>query len=722
MPIIVFTRNTTVQNGSFDTQVDNGEDLSIREESPDFSRDGEADLSFGNSSSENNNNLFRFDAITANLASNDIVNSATLYIYQKADGFGSFDINSHGLIRQWTRTEATWNSASTGVSWTTGGAIGSGTDRQSAIDGTATIGTASTYVSIDVTAIVTDIKNGVLTTDSIMVESVPVSGDGGFRFCGRYNGTDGERAELFVDFTVPSSGLAITQDNQTVAIAGSPFRQVTFSGDIPPEVDDLGFELVSFYGLAVRDLAFTPAAGDILHFEPAPGLSVDIDTIPTVNAPGVTMAQGRYFWEDVSLSTNTAKANFLIDSRIQIEGNIANETQVVSFMEGALTGTISIAQGDNVLDFQGQPLITATLAFTQDDEITNFQGQPLLSGTLDLTQTNDIVAFESGNIVTGTISFTQDHQLADFQGSPLIDGDFTISQDNNVLDFQGEPLIDGTTAIIQDNDVVDFQGSPLVDGTMDIVQGNNITDFQGEPLIDGTIDIDQNDNIVDFQGEPLLTITFSITQDNDVLNFQAGSTLITGTIAFNQDNNIADFQGQSLIDGTITFTQDNNIVAFQSSQVGTIGISQEDDIINFQGAPLIMATVTIAQENNVVGFQAANTASKTITQDNNITNFQGAPLISGVIGIIQEEQVFNAVPGTLSGILGISQSNQQLNFSEAEISGGTQIFGPVTRNVMRATMRPVIGGSEFSGGFIPIIPPAPGQGSFSDAFSSDFDI
>jgi len=87
-------------------------------------------------------------------------NEATLSLYKATGGATTF--GAYRLLKAWNETQATWNKATSTVSWAVPGATGSNTDRRSAADGAAATTTSAAWLNLPVTSGVIAIKGGAI--------------------------------------------------------------------------------------------------------------------------------------------------------------------------------------------------------------------------------------------------------------------------------------------------------------------------------------------------------------------------------------------------------------------------------------------------------------------------------------------------------------------------------------------------------------------------------
>lgn len=103
--------------------------------------------------------------------------------------------------------------------------------------------------------------------------------------------------------------LSLTDDTGTVTLPNvtlskpALWESVIFNGSIPNPVTT-----ESYYEEAITDLSFTAVVGDILGWETATDLTVDVQTLPTVSPPATKT--GDYKFYDISLNTWTSVSTY----------------------------------------------------------------------------------------------------------------------------------------------------------------------------------------------------------------------------------------------------------------------------------------------------------------------------------------------------------------------------------------------------------------------------
>lgn len=205
----VITENITVQNATADNQYSGLADTMIVETEPTnnfnsgYRSDGIEVTKFG--SGDHNHTIIRGDGLS-NISSSATVSSATLYIYQSGNN-ASYSVDLRRMLQAWTDSGATWNTHNgtpTTGDWNTGGALGAGTDRTSTPESTTSIGTTnSVYYALDCTSLVQDIIDGTISSDEgFHLERNGAGEDSTFKLFTSSSGTDGQRPELVVVYTV----------------------------------------------------------------------------------------------------------------------------------------------------------------------------------------------------------------------------------------------------------------------------------------------------------------------------------------------------------------------------------------------------------------------------------------------------------------------------------------------------------------------------------------
>ena len=228
MPILAITPNTALQNAvTADTTVTGISICRIRQTDADYNYTGETG-GVGNFSADNSSVLFATPGLSS-LPAGATVTSAMLYFYTDS-GFGSQSVNAAPIIRAMNITQATWNSWSTGNAWTTPGAMGV-TDIEAAANAPITVSSAGVYYAIDITSRVQAIADETEENYGWLLYSTVQDAATGFRFVIGEGGTDGQRPELIVTYTMAPApgdveisfelreeGIAVTNQNWAVTV------------------------------------------------------------------------------------------------------------------------------------------------------------------------------------------------------------------------------------------------------------------------------------------------------------------------------------------------------------------------------------------------------------------------------------------------------------------------------------------------------------------------
>lgn len=569
MPVIGIGNNTTFQNNPFGTpdNIYTGiESLKIGELAPDFNFSGETQLALGLATGDRFNSMIRATALS-NIPSNATITEARVYVYGQG-GFGSITASAHGLLRNWTVAQATWNSYITGSSWTTPGAKGDATDRQTTADDS--IAVTGGWMAIDVTQITQDIVDGTITDNGVLLDALGAA-DGGFRFLGdAVNGTDGERAEWVVNYTVPSGitgtiseteendslsatgtvgsvingtvsyteandtlsasgslivsgSLSETEGNDTLSSSGLVWNAIAFGGTPPdPETTE------SFYELAINDLGFTADTGDILHYTPATGLTVDTQWIPVVD-PAADVS-GFYYIYDVSADTYTSIEPYTIDQRISGEVDYTEAGDTLS-ASGTLTvsGSISETEESDSLSASGTvgSGIIGTISETEANDTLSASGTILVSGSLSETEENDVLS-SSGTV--GTVNIT---------------GSLNETEENDTLSASGLVIqnITGSISETEANDTLSASGVLTVSGSLSETEGNDVLSSSGLLIVSGSLSETEASDTASISGSLIIVGTFSETEANDTLS-------ASGLIIQDIDGSISETEGNDTLVAT----------------------------------------------------------------------------------------------------------------------------------------------------------------------------
>ena len=199
MPTYIITDNTTAQNAT-GTQYTGVVDNKIKDIAATTNNGSVGDVEINKyDSGDHSHGLYRFDGLSS-ISASETVTSATLYLYQTNNGGGTYSIDLRRVLQAWTESGSTWNTYDGTNAWNTGGCLGAGTDRNSTIEATTSVGsTNNTWYSWSITSLVSDIVDGTISSD----EGFPLErGDAGndldFKYFASCEATDGQRPELVV--------------------------------------------------------------------------------------------------------------------------------------------------------------------------------------------------------------------------------------------------------------------------------------------------------------------------------------------------------------------------------------------------------------------------------------------------------------------------------------------------------------------------------------------
>lgn len=148
----------------------------------------------------------------SSIPAGSVITAVSLFFYQylgdKANG--TYVVSAKRLLRNWVEAQATWNVYSTGNSWTTGGAFGDATDRDTAASFASAgldLSTGSYKELVGDAGAIYDVQrmlDGAIPNYGWMLERTDTFNDFGFRQFRGSEGTDGQRPYLSVTYSTPS--------------------------------------------------------------------------------------------------------------------------------------------------------------------------------------------------------------------------------------------------------------------------------------------------------------------------------------------------------------------------------------------------------------------------------------------------------------------------------------------------------------------------------------
>lgn len=164
---------------------------------------------------DENRTLIRADGLS-NIPANVIITSAQLYFFQTGEDIEGYDVSLRRMLQSWSEDDATWNQydstlTSPAGDWDTAGASGDGTDREATDSSTTFVGrNLLVYHPIECTNIVQDIVDGTITTDEgFLLFRTSGGNNASFKLFQSSQGTNNQRPELVVEYSLPTSGSGI---------------------------------------------------------------------------------------------------------------------------------------------------------------------------------------------------------------------------------------------------------------------------------------------------------------------------------------------------------------------------------------------------------------------------------------------------------------------------------------------------------------------------------
>jgi len=213
MPTDVITENSAAQNAVADNLYAGAEDNNMDSARPTSRNPDNGFVLLSNTSApEDRRCLFRFSGLS-NIVGPVSVSSAQIYINRVFSNTGTITIDARRVLRSWVDPNASWNEYETSLSWASGGCSLDGVDRVGAIEGSAVYtGSSGWQPPIDVTSLVQDIINGVVSPDEgILLSTATVSASGTFGVYSSSGAGDGVRPELVVTYTSAGGSGAESQ-------------------------------------------------------------------------------------------------------------------------------------------------------------------------------------------------------------------------------------------------------------------------------------------------------------------------------------------------------------------------------------------------------------------------------------------------------------------------------------------------------------------------------
>lgn len=205
MPVIVLTDNTTPVNAAYDSIVTgkiNAQRIISGGANQDSQNLWQLEIT-DTDKTRTSVSRFELDDIPAGAT----INSATAYALCFTGNWASNGIDFYRLLVAYVNSEVTGDIRSTGNNWGTVLARGDGTDRFATHVSRTTVADASAaWRSWDFTTWAQGVVDGSYSNFGMMMEAQNVGLlDRSIAFRGPLGGTDGERMELYIDYTAASS-------------------------------------------------------------------------------------------------------------------------------------------------------------------------------------------------------------------------------------------------------------------------------------------------------------------------------------------------------------------------------------------------------------------------------------------------------------------------------------------------------------------------------------
>jgi len=255
--------------------------------------------------------LMKFTGLS-NIPSGDVISDVTLYVYNQFNTApASTTASIRKILASWDNAQVTWNEASTGVNWNTGGGIGAGTDRVDTALGTIPLDQVGTYQSLNSAALLTYIQGihaGTITNNGFHLERTDAGEDA---LVSRVQGSlssDNQRPYLEVTHAAGTSATIISVD--TPVLDGQT--------DIEVYVSNFGSDISS---VTLEDLSSTYSATCTIQSGAGDGpylVTIPDSTSFLVDTLGVPLATTN--WPSLNIivgdGVDTASASFVINPKV----------------------------------------------------------------------------------------------------------------------------------------------------------------------------------------------------------------------------------------------------------------------------------------------------------------------------------------------------------------------------------------------------------------------
>jgi hypothetical protein len=127
------------------------------------------------------------------------------------------------LRTDWVETESTWNIYKTGSNWTTAGARSDGNDFSSTNSASAATVALDSWINVTVTAQVQTALDSVAGVAHFLLADVD-AGTGNNQYASRESPTAADRPKLYIEYTVPTTGIAALKTANGLAVASIQTR------------------------------------------------------------------------------------------------------------------------------------------------------------------------------------------------------------------------------------------------------------------------------------------------------------------------------------------------------------------------------------------------------------------------------------------------------------------------------------------------------------------
>jgi hypothetical protein len=366
MPILVFGDNTgNDYTGSDGTNINQSQPTTVQTGGLDIGK---------YTASGHRTGLLSFSGMS-NLPAAITVSSAVVTAYLRNPRNGNHVFTSRRLLRNWVKSQATWNQYSTGNNWATGGAL-SNSDRSSTISAVSeTIPATIGYYELleDSAQLRSDVENiasGANPNHGWQIERTDGQNDASWRVFYDETGTDSRRPYLTVNYTAGGGDTAGTFNSTSSSVA-------SFSGSLSSNgaFSSVSASSVSFNSVLVHGATFASTSASAFSADGSLSLNGSFNSTITSALTASSLLVNNGSFDSVAASTSS------FDGSSQLNGNFASTTASVSSFNGELitsgVGTFTSVTG-SVTSFIGTLSLNALFS-TTTGSAASFNGS--LSGT-----------------------------------------------------------------------------------------------------------------------------------------------------------------------------------------------------------------------------------------------------------------------------------------------------------------------------------------------------